>query len=100
MNALIIMTRIPVPCKTKTRLMKILTGQQCSEIHKCFLKDVFNMCKYLKESMDIYVTYSDEGDFSIIEPLVPSFARYFPQEGKDIGQRMENAVDEVLKKRL
>ncbi|EPY2305597.1 TIGR04282 family arsenosugar biosynthesis glycosyltransferase [Clostridium sporogenes] len=98
MNALIIMTRIPVPCKTKTRLMKILTGQQCSEIHKCFLKDVFNMCKSLKESMDIYVTYSDEGDFSIIEPLVPSFARAFPQEGKDIGQRMENAVDEVLRK--
>ncbi len=36
MNALIIMTRIPVPYKTKTRLMKILTGQQCADIHKCF----------------------------------------------------------------
>ncbi|APF26484.1 MULTISPECIES: TIGR04282 family arsenosugar biosynthesis glycosyltransferase [Clostridium] len=98
MNALIIMTRIPVPCKTKTRLMKILTGQQCADIHKCFLKDVFNMCKSLKESTDIYVTYSDEGDFSIIESLVPSFARVFPQKGKDIGQRMENAVGEILKK--
>ncbi len=56
------------------------------------------MCKSLKESMDIYVTYGDEGGFSIIEPLVPSFARVFPQNGKDIGQRMENAVGEVLKK--
>ncbi|WP_251860446.1 TIGR04282 family arsenosugar biosynthesis glycosyltransferase [Clostridium sp. Marseille-Q2269] len=98
MKALIIMTRIPVPYKTKTRLMKILTGEQCADIHKCFLQDIFNMCKDLKESMDIYVTYSDEGDFSIIQSLMPNFINNFPQKGKDIGERMENAVNYILNK--
>lgn len=98
MKALIIMTRIPVPYKTKTRLMKILTGEQCADIHKCFLQDIFNMCKDLKESMDIYVTYSDEGNFSIIESLIPNFISNFPQKGKDIGERMENAVNYILNK--
>ncbi|EJO5345977.1 TIGR04282 family arsenosugar biosynthesis glycosyltransferase [Clostridium botulinum] len=98
MNTLIIMTRIPVPYKTKTRLMEIFTGQQCADIHKCFLKDIFDMCEILKDSIDIYITYSDEGDFSIIEPSIPNFAKVFPQSGKDIGEKMKNAVGYVLNK--
>lgn len=97
MNALVIMTRIPIPCKTKTRLMEILEGEQCAQIHKCFLSDVFNMCEGLKKDIHIYITYSDEGPFSVIEPLIPSYIKCFPQEGQDIGERMENAVHKLLK---
>lgn len=44
MNALILMTRVPVPYKTKTRLMDTFTGEQCASIHRCFLSDLFRVC--------------------------------------------------------
>lgn len=96
MNALIIMSRIPVAGKTKTRLMKILTGEQCVVIHKSFLMDVFNVTNFLKEDVDIYLTYSNEGPFSIIEPLIPDYIKTFPQSGETLGERMRNAIGNLL----
>ncbi|WP_050607054.1 TIGR04282 family arsenosugar biosynthesis glycosyltransferase [Clostridium niameyense] len=96
MNALIIMTRIPVAGKTKTRLMKILTGEQCASIHKSFLMDILNTTNFMKKNMDIYLTYSDEGPFSIIESLIPEYIKAFPQSGKILGEKMRNAIENLL----
>ena len=39
-QALILFTRIPVPGKTKTRLMPYFSPKQCAKLHTCFLKDI------------------------------------------------------------
>ena len=43
MNGLILMTRIPIPGQTKTRLMNVLTGEECAQLHRCFLMDLYNV---------------------------------------------------------
>lgn len=100
MNALIIMTRVPIAGKTKTRLMKILSGEQCAQIHRCFLLDLFKMLGELKETMDIdiYVTYTPENSFHLLEDIVPHLMNSFPQKGDNLGSRMNNAFERLLDK--
>lgn len=96
MKALILMTRIPIPGKTKTRLIDIFTGEQCAEIHKCFLLDLFSIFEYIKEDVDVFLTYTPEGSLNIIENIMPKYIKSFPQEGETLGERMENAIKNVL----
>ena len=44
-QALILFTRIPVPGKTKTRLMPYFSPKQCAQLHTCFLKDISEQCR-------------------------------------------------------
>ncbi|AHM57044.1 hypothetical protein EAL2_c17490 [Peptoclostridium acidaminophilum DSM 3953] len=95
MKALILMTRIPVPGKTKTRLMEILSPEECAALHECFLKDVFAALELL-DDVDIYVSHTTEGDLDILKAIVPRGVEFLPQKGEKLGERMNNAVAEVL----
>ena len=97
MKALILMTRIPIPGKTKTRLSDIFTGEECAELHKCFLLDLFNIFEYIKEDIDVFLAYTPEDSLNIMENIVPKYTKSFPQEGETLGERMENAIKNVLK---
>lgn len=95
-KALILMTRIPIPGKTKTRLMRILSAEQCAELHRAFLMDLFLLFNNLKDSVDIYLTYTPEDSFNLITGLVPEYIKVFPQRGETLGDRMRNAIEDVL----
>lgn len=97
MKALILMTRIPIPNRTKTRLMDIFSGKECAEIHECFLLDLFNMFNYIKDYVDVFLTYTPEDSLKIIDDIIPEYIRCFPQLGDDLGERMRNSIDKVLK---
>jgi uncharacterized protein len=96
MNALILMTRIPIAGKTKTRLMKTFSGEECAELHKCFLKDIFNSLENTKNDVDIFVTYTPEGSFNILNDIIPNNISNYPQIGDTLGLRMLNAIDKLL----
>ena len=96
MNALILMTRIPIAGKTKTRLMDIMSGNDCSDLHMAFLKDLFNTFKELENHMDIYLTYTPENSLDIIEDIIPEFIKVFPQRGEDLGRKMNNGIKDIL----
>lgn len=98
MNALILMTRIPIPGKTKTRLMNILSPEECAQIHKCFLLDIFNSFEYIKNDLDIFLTYTPENSLDIIKDLIPKHIKCFPQHGYNLGERMLNAINHILNK--
>ncbi|MDU5080484.1 TIGR04282 family arsenosugar biosynthesis glycosyltransferase [uncultured Tissierella sp.] len=95
MNALILMTRIPMAGQTKTRLMDIMSGDECAELHMAFLKDLFNTFKKLKE-IDIYLTYTPENSLDTIENIIPEFVKTLPQIGEDLGNKMYNAINDIL----
>jgi len=97
MKALILMTRIPIPGKTKTRLMDVFTGEGCAELHKCFLIDLFNMFEFIKDHVDIFLTYTPEKSLNIIDHILPDYIKLFPQTGEDLGARMSNAMEHVFK---
>lgn len=96
MNGLILMTRIPIPGQTKTRLMNVLTGEECAQLHRCFLMDLFNVFEYLRGEVDIFLAYTPAGDLHLIEDMLPDYIKAFPQEGEDLGERMANAIEHVL----
>lgn len=96
MKAIILMTRIPIPGKTKTRLMEVLSPEECAEIHSCFLKDVFQVLGKLRIDIDVFVSYTPEGDFEILENIMPENTESFPQQGETLGERMKNAFKDVF----
>lgn len=57
-KAIIIFTRVPIPGKTKTRMMPTLTPDQCEHLHTCFLKDIRRVCEQC--AADIYVCYTPD----------------------------------------
>ncbi|WP_130806062.1 TIGR04282 family arsenosugar biosynthesis glycosyltransferase [Senegalia massiliensis] len=97
-GALILMTRIPIPGKTKTRLMSVLSGDECARIHRAFLMDLFLLFNSLKDKVDIYLTYTPEDSFGIIADIIPSYIGTFAQRGDSLGDKMKNAISHVLDK--
>ena len=97
MNALILMTRIPIPGSTKTRLMDLLTGDECAGLHMAFLKDLMTTFTELKD-IDVFMTYTPKDSLHILENDIPGSMESFPQKGEDLGEKMCNAVNQVLLK--
>lgn len=90
---LVIMSRVPVPGKTKTRLMPGLTGEQCAGLQWAMLKDLGRVLEYV--NMPRKVFYIDGRPEEMKRVLGPG--EYQPQKGKDLGERMAFTVDYCLK---
>ncbi|KXZ39927.1 hypothetical protein SAMN05661008_00851 [Alkalithermobacter thermoalcaliphilus JW-YL-7 = DSM 7308] len=98
MKALILMTRVPIPGKTKTRLMEILSANECAQIHTNFLLDIFNVLHTLKEDIDIYLSYTPKEEFDLMKHIVPKYINTFPQRGDTLGDKMANSIEYLLNK--
>ncbi len=95
-NALIILTRAPIPGKTKTRLMTHLTGDECAAIHECFLKDIYE--NVLKIDVDSFVYYTPERYKNLMCNILGGCQELHPQRGKDLGERMHLAIQDCIEK--
>ncbi len=105
--AVIIMSRIPKPGYTKTRLLGRLSGEECAALHRACLRDICRAVRSTGMAAYLYYTGSvpEEG---VLEPHETGFNpwqltlgdyRYFTmrrQKGVQLGERMLNAVSEVL----
>ena len=96
MKAFIVFTRIPVENKTKTRLLPYYTGKQCVGLHTAMLKDMAETIKKLDASIKTYIYYLPEGDLSILKNIFGDEAEYREQIGDSLGDKMYNAISEVL----
>lgn len=94
-QAIIIFTRIPLPGHTKTRMMPALTPDECAKLHMCFLQDINNAC--LQTEIDTFICYAPEGEdkLNILKKIFGYQQEYFPQKGKNLGERMYNAFSEI-----
>ena len=81
-NALIIFTRIPVAGKTKTRLQVKLSAEECCNLHKCFLKDI----------------YKPDGDLNILKEIFYDEKIYIKQEinSNSENEKIYNSMKEVF----
>lgn len=78
--------------------MEVLSGEECANIHECFLLDLFQIFKRIHHDVDIFLTYTPEDSIGLIEDIVPSNIRCFPQKGNNLGERMANAFQYVFEK--
>jgi rSAM/selenodomain-associated transferase 1 len=89
-NALIIFIKTPIPGLVKTRLQPDLTKEESVEIYKAFLKD---LDKHFYDQDDFtcwYAVSPENFQKDILEQTI-NLASYFLQNGKDLGERMDNA---------
>lgn len=98
MNAFILMTRVPIEGETKTRLIGKLSKKDCANLQFNFLKDIIELLDYIKNYADIFITYTPEDKFKIIEDIIPSYITAFSQRGLNLGERMRNAFEYVLRR--
>ena len=92
-NAVICFTRVPKAGQTKTRLMPYLTGEQCADLHWAFLRDLSGI--YTSLDADLFVAHTPDPDWESLKGIFPT-ARFFPQEGNDLGEKMNHALNLAL----
>lgn len=93
-QAVICFTRVPRPGLTKTRLLGLLTPEQCARLHWAFLRDLAKI--YPTVDADLFVAYTPDPEWVNLAAVFPYAAGYFPQEGADLGEKMYNAIAKVL----
>lgn len=93
-RAVICFTRVPKPGITKTRLLPILTGEQCAKLHSAFLTDLARV--YAQVDADLFVAYTVDPEWEMLKNIFPDATDFFPQEGADLGEKMYNAIGHVL----
>jgi len=85
-----LMTRIPEPGKTKTRLQSHLSSEECALLHQAFIQDMLLMLQKTSAAFSIF--HTTDGDIVRLKKLVYSDSQLIPQKGKDLGERMYNAL--------
>lgn len=92
--AVVIMSKVPVPGKTKTRLMDKLSGEECAAFHIACLKDILAEVRKLGLKCYLYYTGGGPEHFPASLPWDSLIIR--PQRGADLGEGMYHACREVL----
>jgi rSAM/selenodomain-associated transferase 1 len=87
-NALIVVAKRPAPGKTKTRLSPPLSAELASALYECFLFDTLDQMRQVSDAQHV-IAYLDECDY--FQRLAPDF-ELIPQEGLDLGERLDNAL--------
>ena len=93
-RAVICFTRVPKPGTTKTRLLGLLTPDQCARLHWAFLWDLSRI--YDRVVADLFISHTPDPDWTRLKTVFPNAAGWFPQSGKDLGEKMHNAIAAVL----
>jgi rSAM/selenodomain-associated transferase 1 len=91
-NALIVVAKRPAPGKAKTRLSPPLTPELASALYECFLFDTLDQMKQVSDVRHM-IAYLDEPDY--FQRLAPDF-ELIPQQGHDLGERLDNALTACL----
>ena len=92
-RAVICFTRVPRPGVTKTRLLPVLTPEQCAGLHWAFLKDLAEVYRQL--DAHLFIAYTPDPDWERLKDIFPP-AGYLPQNGQDLGEKMYRVIRKVL----
>lgn len=91
-KAVVVMSKIPVPGQTKTRLQAKLLAEECAFFHRACLRDILQIVHSTGIPAYLYWAgeYGKNGEF---------YAKHFcqrQQQGNNLGERMSNIMEEVL----
>ena len=92
-RAVILFTRVPKPGITKTRLLPVLSPDQCAGLHWAFLRDLAAV--YHQLDAHLFVAYAPDPDWEQLKAVFPN-AGYLPQKGENLGERMYRVLRKVL----
>jgi uncharacterized protein len=93
--ALAIFARSPKPGSAKTRLIPLLGPRGAAEFHAALVSDVIQKVNALVESAEPY--FFGEGDERLISSSLSDYRRK-RQHGADLGERLERAFRQLLRR--
>jgi rSAM/selenodomain-associated transferase 1 len=106
-SALALMTKAPRAGQVKTRLVPPLTNEEAAQLNKCFLQDtgaaIFVCCSGLTapspsrpivRGVAVYTPLGSESDYT---DILPADFSLLPQRGKDFGERLYLAAEDLFK---
>jgi uncharacterized protein len=93
-RCVIVFVRAPQMGTVKTRLEKVIDPYMVLEIYRCFAKDVIDTLKGSADAVRVCFCPSEQ-KASVVDWLGEALD-YFPQIGKNLGERMGNAFMETF----
>jgi rSAM/selenodomain-associated transferase 1 len=87
---LIIFAKEPRPGQVKTRLSPPLSPEAAAQLYHCFIQDILDEMTRVPE-VRLAVAFSPPTAQVFFRRLAPPGTILFPQEGADLGERMERA---------
>jgi uncharacterized protein len=94
-NALAVMAKAPVAGQVKTRLLPTLTAEEAAEFSRSLLVDQLNHLQEL-DTADFYLAFAPEDAELLMKQLAPGCFHLFPQQGDDLGTRMDAVFDRLF----
>lgn len=93
-NALIVVAKRPMAGQTKTRLTPPLPPETAAALYECFLQDTLAHIRQVANIQPVIAYLPLEAE-AYFRQLAPDFA-LLPQEGPDLGVRLDNALTYYL----
>ena len=93
-KAVICFTSVPQAGKTRTKLRSFISGEDCAALNCAFLRDISAVLE--PYCADVFVAYTPEGEHGELRRIFPYARAFFGQKGGDLGERMHNALQNVL----
>ncbi|MDT7043253.1 TIGR04282 family arsenosugar biosynthesis glycosyltransferase [Candidatus Nitronereus thalassa] len=97
-DALIIFAKAPLPGQVKTRLCPPLTPDEAASLHGSMVMDVAEHTRDIR-NLDRFLACTPSSEHGFFQTLAARYGVVLcEQVGNDLGQRMHNALAEVLSK--
>ena len=94
-TALVVMLKAPTTGFVKTRLVPPFTLEEAAETYRYFIKDTYSMLESLKD-VDIISAVTPPDSLDDVAKLLPDESLVRPQEGSNLGERLENIFRELF----
>lgn len=93
-NGLAVMAKAPVAGAVKTRLVPPLTLEQAAELSKALLIDQLEHLAAIRDA-GLYLAFAPADAAAMMASLSPPGFSLFPQQGDDLGTRMDQCLREL-----
>jgi rSAM/selenodomain-associated transferase 1 len=97
MNAIVVMARKPEPNKVKTRMTPQLEPAIAVELYHAFLLDKIDQISEIQEA-DHFIAYTPISSLPFFLKISPPDFSLIPQQGTDLGQRLDNVCEYLFNK--
>ncbi|MGE5305774.1 MAG: TIGR04282 family arsenosugar biosynthesis glycosyltransferase [Alphaproteobacteria bacterium] len=90
------MAKAPLAGQVKTRLLPALSPEQAARLAKALLVDQLNHVRKM-ESADLFLAFAPAKARPLMARLAPPFFSLFPQQGANLGARMQAVFEKLFR---
>ena len=94
-RACVLMAKVPVPGRVKTRLGPYLDDEACARLYSCFLWDMVSALEAAFPGL-CRVAYTPPGEGEVLRRFLPRGCPIIPQKGAHLGERLYNLFHLLL----